>query len=216
MGGGAEEALEVAGDAIGEGLDDGAIDGFAGGREETVEEFDGFGAALLGVVEFEGGGVAGLGDCEFGVGIGAAVEGEAVAGDEAEGFGFAAAVFLLLDGAGEPVKIGGEKVGGEGGELLTGGGELGGGLLFVGAGLGEGGFARWGVAVIFLEDFEAGFEVAEGLAGLGGLVAVLLESCVGGFEALAELGGMVAGGGFGFFGEVERLLEGGAELAGGG
>jgi hypothetical protein len=59
LGGGAKDALEVAGDAVGEGLDEGAVDGFAGGREELVEKLDGLGVALLGEMGFEGGGVAG-------------------------------------------------------------------------------------------------------------------------------------------------------------
>ena len=121
--------MEVAGDAVGEGLDEGAVDGFAGGGEEEVEFFDGFGAALFGGVEFAGGLAAGLGVAEVGLGIAGAIEGEAVAGDEALVFGLAAAGFLLGDGAGEAVEIGAEGSGGEGGERGAGGGELVGGLL---------------------------------------------------------------------------------------
>ena len=152
---------------------------------------------------FEGGGVAGQGVTELGLGIGAAVEGEAVAGDEAEIFGFAAAGFLLGDGAGEAVEISGEEIGDESCERGAGGGEVSGSLLFGVMGMNEGYFAGWGIAVGFLEDLEFSLKVAEGLAGEGGLVAVGLEMSGGSFEALAELAGVVAGGGFGFLGLVE-------------
>ena len=78
------------------------------------------------------------------------------------------------------------------------------------AGLDEGFFASRCIAVSFLEDLEFGFEVAEGLASLGSLVAMGLEMGGGRFEALTESVGVVAGGGFGFLGLVECLLETGA------
>jgi hypothetical protein len=67
----------------------------------------------------------------------------------------------------------------------------------------------------FLEDLELGLEIAQRLAGLGGLVAVGLEIRGGGFRTLAELGGVMADGGFGLLLVVEGLLESGAKLAGG-
>ena len=107
LGGKTEDALEVAGDAVGEGLDERAVNGFAGGGEELVEKLDGFGVALLGEVGFEGSGVTCQRVTEFGVRIGTAVEGKTVAGDEPEIFGLAAAGFLLGNGAREAVEIGG-------------------------------------------------------------------------------------------------------------
>lgn len=83
------------------------------------------------------------------------------------------------------------------------------------AGLDEGLFAGRGIAVGFLKDLEFGFEVAEGLASQGGLVAVGLETGGGGFEALAELAGVVARGCLGFLGLVDCLLKASAQLTGG-
>lgn len=113
LGGGAEDALEIAGNAVGEGLDERAVNGFAGGGEELVEKLDGLGVTLLGKMGFVGSRVAGQRVAQFGVGIGAAVEGEAVAGDEPEIFGLAATGFLLGDCAGEAVEIGSEEIGDE-------------------------------------------------------------------------------------------------------
>lgn len=179
-----------------------------------MEKFDGLGVALLGEMGFERGGVAGQCVAQLRVGIGAAVEGETVAGDEAEIFGLAASGFLLGDGAAEAVEIGGEEIGNESCQRGAGGGEVRGGLLHGVAGLDESFFAGCGIAVGFLKDLEFGFEVAECLAGLGGSVSVGLEMSGGGFEALAELAGMMAGGGLGFLGLVECLLKASAQLTG--
>lgn len=214
LGGGAEDALEVAGNTVGEGLDERAVNGFAGRGEELVEKRDGLGVALLGEVGFRGGSVAGQRVTQFGVGISTAVKGEAVAGDEAEIFGLAAAGFLLGDGAGEAVEIGGEDIGDESCQRGASGGEERGSLLLGVAGPDESFFAGCGITVGFLKDLEFGFEVAEGLAGLGGLVSVGLEMGGGGFEAMAELTSVVASGRFGFFSLIECLLEVGAKLTG--
>ena len=122
---------------------------------------------MFGGVEFAGGVAAGLGVAEVGLEIAGAIEGEAVAGDEALVFRLAAAGFLLGDGAGEAVEIGAERGGGKGGEGCAGGGELLGGLLRGLGGLGEGELAGGGVAVGVFEDFDTGFEIAQGLAGTG-------------------------------------------------
>ena len=123
FGAGAEEALEVAGDAVGEGLDEAAVGGFAGAGEELVEFPDGEGAALFGGVEFVGGLATGEGVAELGGGVGGAVEGELGAGGDAAALGFALAVFLLAEGAAEAVEIGGEGLWCKLGEGLAGGGE---------------------------------------------------------------------------------------------
>ena len=86
-----------------------------------------------------------------------------------------------------------EGVGGEGGEGFAGGGELFGGLLLGVAGLGDCGLAGGGVAVGFFEDFDAGFEIAQGLAGGGELRRGGWRRCGGGFEVVAELFGIAGG-----------------------
>ena len=198
--------MEVAGDAVGEWLDEAAVDGFAGIGEEVMKFFDGLGAALFGGVEFAGRLATGERVAEIGLGIAAAVEGEEGAGSDAAVFSFAAAGFLLGDGALETFEIGGESFRGKFGEGFARGCQLAASLLFDFAGLDQGGLAGSGIAVGFFENLDAGFEIAQGLPGAGDLLAVALQGIGCLFQTGTVLFGAAAVGGFGSLGLAEFFL----------
>ena len=58
----------------------------------------------------------------------------------------------------------------------------------------------------FFEDFDAGFEIAQGLAVTGDLIAVELQGTGRRFQVGAGLFGDAADGGFGGFGLAEFFL----------